>query len=341
MFAPFPTRPLSWSHGTAEVWALSGAIHHLELTLPDGRRVRPLAEAPWQGDAAIAGDEAIPAHLRFLGGEWACVPFGKSEADRIVHGFGTDNCWRFEEGDRDSDDALALVIDYPADRPVERLRRTVRGVPGAARVEFTLEVTARRDCVLPIGLHPILAPGLAGEEVRIEGGWSHGETFPVTFEPGVSRLAAASRFDDAGALPLADGGAVSFGALLNETTEEAFQLFGLDGALRIVYPQSGHAVRLEWRAEDYPTCLFWISTGGRTAKPWKGRFRGFGVEPLDARFEARDGAGAIAGGRAFKAGEVWSTRYYLEVESLQAVRTQPVPAAAEPERAGMRSVSDE
>jgi len=309
---PGPQRLLSWSHGSAEVWALSGAIHHLELTLFNGRRVRPLAEAPWQGEAAIAGDGAIPAHLRYLGGEWACVPFGKSAADPVVHGFGTDNCWTFEE----ADEGVALVIDYPEDRPVERLRRTIRGVPGAARVEFTLEVTARRDCVLPIGLHPILAPGQAGEELRIEGACSHGETFPVTFEPGVSRLAAGARFEPPGALPLEGGGTVSIGALLTETTEEAFQLYGVDGAMRIAYPQSGHAVRLEWQAEDYPTCLYWISTGGRTAKPWNGRFRGFGVEPLNARFEAREGASAITGGRAFRAGEVWSTRYSIGVEAI-------------------------
>ena len=40
--------------------------------------LRPLAEAPWQGDADIAADASIPAHLRHLGGEWACVPFGRS-----------------------------------------------------------------------------------------------------------------------------------------------------------------------------------------------------------------------------------------------------------------------
>ena len=47
-----------------------------------------------------------------------------------------------------------------------------------------------------------------------------------------------------------------------------------------------------------------------------GRFRGFGVEPLNARFEARDGAVAIAGGRAFRAGEVWSTRYSIGADGL-------------------------
>jgi len=309
---PFPTRPLSWSHGSAEVWALSGALHHLEFRLPGGRVVKPLAEAPWHGDEAITGDETIPAHLRFLGGEWPCVPFGKSDRDRIVHGYGTDNCWTFEE----DGEGVALVIDYPDDRPIARLRRTVRGVPGAARLEFTLEVTARRDCVLPVGLHPILAPGAPDEAVRVEGDFAHGETFPVVFEPGVSRLKPATRFETPEALPLVDGGTVPFGRLLNETTEEAFQLMGVDGALRIVYPQSGYAVRLGWNRQDYPTCLFWVSTGGRTGKPWNGRFRGFGVEPLNAAFAEKDGAGVITGGQRFAAGASWTTRYEIGVEGL-------------------------
>jgi hypothetical protein len=309
---PGPKHPLSWSHGSAEVWALSGAIHHLEFWLPDGSAVAPLAEAPWQDDVATTRDGTIPAHLRFLGGEWPCVPFGKTEADPVVHGFGTDNCWTFEQ----SDDGVALAIDYPDDRPIARLRRTVRGVPGEARVAFSLEVTARRDCVLPVGLHPILAPGGPGEAVRVEGAFSHGETFPVVFEPGVSRLRPAARFETTQLLPLAGGGTIPFGDLLAATTEEAFQLFGTDGTLRIVYPRSGHAVRLDWDAGDYPTCLFWISTGGRTAKPWNGRFRGFGVEPLDARFAERNGEGAITGGRRFAAGERWTTRYAIGVEGL-------------------------
>ena len=29
---PFPSRSLTWSHGSAEVWALSGALHYLDLT---------------------------------------------------------------------------------------------------------------------------------------------------------------------------------------------------------------------------------------------------------------------------------------------------------------------
>lgn len=309
---PGDQRRVEWDRGSGQVWALSGALHHLRLELDDGRTVMPLAEAPWHSDGATTGDASIAAHLRFLGGEWPCVPFGRTADDPVIHGFGTDNCWRFEM----AADGVALSIDYPEDRPVTRLRRTVAGVPGKAEVRFTLEVTARRDCVLPVGLHPILSCGMAGEAPVIDAQFGHGETFPVVFEPGVSRLAAGANFQDTEALPLAGGGTVPFGALLRETTEEAFQLFATGGSVRVIYPLSNHAVRISWNDDDFPTCLFWMSTGGRTGKPWRGRFRGFGVEPLHARFENQGGQGVICGGRRFRAGETWTTTYSIAVGEI-------------------------
>lgn len=303
--------PLVWSHGSAEIWPLGAAIHRLAMKLPDGRLVAPLAEAPWQGDAAIARDAAIPAHLRHLGGEWPCVPFGRSPADPVTHGYGTDNVWRLLRSVRENS---TWEIVYPADRPVERVRRDIAAVHGHAAVDFILTVAARRDCVLPVGLHPILRLPAPGGRIRVEGVHSHGETFPAIFEPGVSRLAAGRRFAGTGALPLAAGGEASLEALAGEATEEAFQLFGVDGDLRVVLPDDGYAVRLAWERRDFPTCLFWLSAGGRTAAPWGGRFRGLGVEPLDAHFEAKGDGGAIAGGRRMRAGEVWTTRYRIAVE---------------------------
>jgi hypothetical protein len=308
---PGTPHPFVWSHGRAEIWPLSAAIHNLELRLPDGRLVRPLAEAPWHGEAEIADDASIPAHLRHLGGEWPCVPFGRSAADPVVHGYGTDNPWRLLRGGRDSS---TWEIIYPSDRPIERLRRDVTGVHGHAAVDFVLTTVARRDVTLPVGLHPILRLPEPGGSLSVEGAYSHGETFPVVFEAGISRLAAAARFASTAELPLAAGGAISLSQLAPEVTEEAFQLFGVDGDLRIVYPKDGYALRLNWDARDFPTCLFWLSAGGRAVRPWGGRFRGMGVEPLDARFEASGGAGVIAGGRHLRAGEVWTTRYRISVE---------------------------
>lgn len=337
MSLPGDKRRIEWDRGSAEVWALSGAIHRLELALPDGRPIRPLAEAPWQGENETTSDATIPAHLRFLGGEWPCVPFGRTDIDPVAHGYGTDNVWAFGsgagdiEGDKTATPTtdpfpqgggghevteINLSIAYPSNHPIARLTRTIRGAAGEARVDFALTVEARAACTLPVGLHPILALGKPGEVVRVDGIFGNGETFPIVFEPGVSRLAPAARFSAMAALPLAAGGAVSFGALLNETTEEAFQLFGVDGALRVAFPDSGYAVRLNWNPVDFPTCLFWLSTGGRLNKPWNGRFRGFGVEPLNAGFAEKNGAGVIAGGRSFLAGESWTTHYALAIEPL-------------------------
>jgi hypothetical protein len=310
---PGVPQPLVWSHGRGEIWPLGATLHRLELRMPDGRLVRPLAEAPWHDDPAITDDATIPAHLRHLGGEWPCVPFGRGPADPVAHGYGTDNAWRLLRGGRDES---VWEIVYPADRPVERLRRDVMGVHGNAAVDFQLTVVARRDCTLPVGLHPILRLPEPGGRIVVEGAHSHGETFPVVFEPGVSRLAKAARFTGADALPLAAGGTETLSELTGSATEEAFQLFGVDGQLRVVYPDDGYAVRLAWEPRDFPTCLFWLSAGGRTASPWGGRFRGLGVEPLDARFEPTGTASAIAGGRRFRAGEVWTTRYRISAEPV-------------------------
>lgn len=301
---------LAWDRGAAEIWALSAALHHLEMRLDDGRVIRPLAEAPWHDDAATTGDMAIAAHLRFLGGEWPCVPFGRSDADPVIHGFGTDNKWSLVES---APGTATLRIDYPEGHAISRLERTVSGAAGSARVDFTLTATARQDAVMPVGLHPILR---LGEGVQIEGRFAHGETFPTVFEPGVSRLAVATRFADTGALPLAEGGTVAFSDLLAATGEEAFQLFGVDGRLAIAYPRDSYRTVITWDEADFPTCLFWISTGGRRYAPWNGRFRGFGLEPLAARFADRLGSATIGGGRAFAAGQTWTTRYAIAVEAL-------------------------
>lgn len=301
---------LAWDRGEAMVTPLSAAIHHLALRLPDGRRITPLAEAPWHDDEATVGDVSIAAHLRHLGGEWPCVPFGRTSVDPVTHGYGTDQHWTII--DRHSG-AVSLGIDYPDAHPVARLTRTIAGVPGEARVAFTLTVETRAACRLPVGLHPIAR--LPDGEMALECKASHGETFPVVFEDGISRLAAGKRFADTSSLPLAGGGSIALGELARLPTEEAVQLFGVDGHAALRCPGEGYRLILDWDASHFPTLLLWLSAGGRTAKPWRGRFRGLGIEPLDATFEARDGSGVIAGGRQFAAGERWTTSYSIGADA--------------------------
>ena len=66
----------------------------------------------------------------------------------------------------------------------------------------------------------------------------------------------------------------------------------------------------------FPNLLLWISTGGRTAKPWGGHFRGLGIEPINGHF-AMTGTGMMAtGGPELRAGQPFTTRYRLSVEAL-------------------------
>ncbi len=306
---------LQWDRGTADMWAAGGMLHNLSFDLGNGKHVSPLAEAPWHTDPDIMGDESIAAHLRHLGGEWPCVPFGRTATDPFFHGFGSDHAWSLTSA---TDGAVSLAIDYPQTHPVSRLERTVRGVPGKAAVDFTISVFARTECHLPAGLHPNFEIPQPGEPFAVEAAFAYGETFPAEFERGVSRLAVGKRFDTLDALPLADGSTGSLAELAWKVTEEAAQVFQPAGRVTLSYPARGYRAHLDWDPNDFPTCLFWLSASGRSYRPWGGRFRGMGVEPLAIRFGS-DGTGLPGPGngtRHFRAGEVWTARYRISAEAI-------------------------
>ncbi len=316
-------RRLAWDRGEAEIWTVGAMLHHLVLVLEDGTRVAPFAEAPWHDDPAIMQDGTIAAHLRHLGGEWPCVPFGRTQTDAVFHGFGTDNAWSFA-GEKDGVSLFEIV--YPQGHPVERMTRTVAGIPGKAAVGFAVTAHIRAECHLPVGLHPVFAIPEAGEPFAVEAAFGHGRTFPALFEPGVSQLAVGARFDSLEALPLANGSTRPLAELARETTEEAAQIFDVGGRVSLSYPRRGYRVHLDWNPADFPTCLFWLSAAGRASKPWNGRFRGIGVEPLAASF-GEDGVGKAGPGngtRHFRAGETWTARYAVSAEPC------PLPLSADP-----------
>lgn len=308
---------IEWDRGRGLAIASGGMLHHLRLRLQDGREVAPFAEAPWDEDAAIQGDERFPAHLRHLGGEWPCVPFGTGEADPDHHGYGSNADWHLTER---GEGTLRLACDFPADHPVERLEREIRGVPGAAAVEFVLRVTTRVDCTLPIGLHPIFRLPEAAESLHVgPAPFRKGQVFPETFQSGVSRLKPGSLFERLDAIETVEGGSSSLAALpAPGHGEELVQLWHCDGAMVLTDRSAGTRVRLLWDRAAFPHCLLWLSHGGRTEAPWNGQFRGLGVEPIASAFDRTDlgDRGAFAEGTAhtFRAGETWETRYRLEAE---------------------------
>lgn len=309
---------LSWDRGHADVLAIGAALHNLVFQLEDGSTVEPLAAAPWIGEAYVVADASIPAHLRQLGGEWPCVPFGTTTVDPHHHGFGTDNTWHVV---RQSADAITLAIDYPESHPVKRLERRIECVPDEAAVTIELTVEARADCILPVGLHPIFR--LAGEGRRVlldPGPFERGYTFPKVFEPGVSRLRPDAGFSTLDAVPLAGEGAADLSQPPARLREEILQLAGAAGSVRLDYPDDGYQARLDWNADDFPSLVIWLSDRGRSAPPWSNRFRGIGIEPVNGFF---DDTGLVSPeqlspGRVFRAGERWTTQYRISASSRDA-----------------------
>lgn len=309
---------ISWDRGQAKVLAVGASVHDLVFRLDDGLTVEPLAEAPWIGDPSAMADAAIPAHLRQLGGEWPCVPFGTTAIDPQHHGFGTDNEWYVTER---SEGVIALAIDYPQAHPISRLERRLTGVAGEAAIDIELTVQARADCALPVGLHPIFRLAGEGRRMRLDpGSFARGHTFPKIFEPGVSQAKTAAEFGSLDAVPLTGEGASSISLPPSGLREEIFQIADASGSVRLDYPDDGYQARLDWNIDDFPSLVIWLSDRGRTAFPWSGRFRGIGIEPVNGFFDdtglAPHAPQNLSLGRRFRAGEKWSTQYRISASSL-------------------------
>ncbi len=63
---------LQWSHGHATVLTTAAMLAECQFALPSGS-FSPFARAPWMGSVT---DPKISGHLRELGGDFACLPFG-------------------------------------------------------------------------------------------------------------------------------------------------------------------------------------------------------------------------------------------------------------------------
>jgi len=336
MIEPGEMRALGWRHGVVSVEALGGMVGPTLLLLPDGRQVAPFQVAPWANEP---GGDALPGILRRLRGEWPCVPFG-SDADReavagwpgsraaetvdpFPHGFGSNHEWGFEG----PDGSIALAIDYPAEHPVRALRRRVTPDPERAALNFELEVEARRDCLLPIGLHPSFRlPAKAGA-MRIEVASDVlGMTFPAPVDAS-SIFAQGALLQPWHDVPLLDGARLDVRQVpLPQATEELVQLLEMPGQAALWNTAEGYRVRLSWNAEDFPSALLWFSNRGRSFAPWNGRHLALGLEPICSAFDLGPQVSAaensisrrgIRTARQFRAGEVFVTRYRIEAEPAE------------------------
>lgn len=289
---------LAWRFGNATVRSTAAILWDCEFRLPSGRRFAPFARAPWAEDPSI--DAALPGHMRHLGGEFVCVPFGIGGApanllpewtsaswakiNSAAHGHSSDLAWHALSAD---DSHVALRLNYPADHDVDFLVRRLTVAEDAPALYVELVIHARRPTRQPVGLHPILRLPDTADELKIDAEFEFGMTYPAWVPPGISRVAVGARFAQLASIPGAHGDFVDYSTLPKDSpTEEMLSLCNVQGPITLHYRQERAFFRLTWDTQILPSCLLWPSDRSITDTPWNGSFRGLGVEPIAAVFDA-------------------------------------------------------
>lgn len=332
---------LSWAHGTFTVVRAGAMCAPAEFVLPDGRRVQPFAIAEWQDDGSKDFRD-LPPLLKRLRGDWACVPFGMPHtrvdlptewAPRATAGLATGN-WFHGPGANENwtvtetgEGSVTLMLDYPIDHPISRVKRRIHGDPSGARIHFDLEVLPRESCRLPVGVHPVMRlPEEIGAAKLVVEGANGVFTYPVDAEPNVSQLSNGIRFDALDRARWADNSELDLSRHpLPRQTEEIVLVAGVTGRAHLEYESEGWRVSVIWDPAAFGACNLWISNGGRGFYPWNHRFRGLGIEPVSAPFDLGVDVAISGGGPltragiplavSFVEGQVWRTRHTVEVSA--------------------------
>ena len=246
-----------------------------------GRSLAPLHTAPWVDDAAVTGDAAIPANLRFLSGDFFCAPFSTSDVEPAPpHGWTANSPWRHVGTATEADGVTALY----------RLERTVL----AATVEkrFTLRhhhpflyethSFIGGDGAVPVANHAMTRLA-AGGRIAFSAKRAF-ETPNTPLEVGRSRLAYPASVQDPTRVPMAGGGFADVTRYPFASRHEDFlQMIERPenalGWLAASRPDSGDAFVSLKNPAELPVTLLWFSNGGRDYPPWNGRHTGvLGVE---------------------------------------------------------------
>ncbi|MEP6826724.1 MAG: hypothetical protein ABJA10_01475, partial [Aestuariivirga sp.] len=276
---------LHWSHGQATVLTTAAMLADCSFVLPSGN-FSPFARAPWMGSI---DDPEILGHLRELGGDFVCLPFGVGREVRNpppdwkplltgvtsgrIHGPAADEEWVVLDA---NDTAITLWLHYPETSPVLRVERTIATHDGEPTLDCTFRIFARRSAAISVGLHPILRLPDKPGRLRIDADFAFGLTHPGYGGAEFSQLDAVRNLSgvvDLGHVPLLSR------ADLN------VQLCGMFGPLRATYLDESAGLEIDWDRSLLPSLQIWHTDGGIGGAPWHNIFRGIGLEPVASAFD--------------------------------------------------------
>jgi hypothetical protein len=70
--------------------------------------------------------------------------------------------------------------------------------------------------------------------------------------------------------------------------QDNVMLTGVTGPFHAQFADTGTRVTIDWDRAVLPHVMLWLSDGVIDEEPWRGRYRGLGVEPLVAAFDFTD-----------------------------------------------------
>ena len=279
----------------ANVYRTGALLTDVAFLLGHGQWVQPLATPTWQDTP----EQGRLGHMRRLGGEFFCLPFGGSgmvnqptegwedfialPANPVLHGPCANEDWSVIASEHNE---VTLQLHFPQDHAIQFVERRIKLSEAQSRIDIEIQINARRSALVPAAFHPILRlPEIAGE-LTIEAEFSLGLTYPGIIESDRMVAEPAREFRALAQVPRRHGGTVDLGRLpLGPAIEDVVLMAGMRTPVRANFTREGFCVVLDWNREQLPHCMVWIHDRGIDSEPWAGQYRGVGLEPMAAAFD--------------------------------------------------------
>jgi hypothetical protein len=277
------------------VYTTGALFTEAEFRLGSDRWVRPLAQAPWSGKPNLE----LPGHLRRLGGEFFCLPFGgggairepapgwedlaKGPVKEPMHGPAANNDWAIVEY---CGNEATLALDAPLTSPIKHLERRIALASDRPRVDIVVSIEMRRSASLPIAFHPILRLPENPRTLHLDIDFALGLTYPGIIEPDRMLCEPGKTFTSLARVPARSRGTVDLLSFpLGARIEDVVMLAGVCAPIRARFIEEDFKLEIDWSRSLLPHCMVWIHDRGLDSLPWEGRFRGLGLEPMAAAFD--------------------------------------------------------
>ncbi len=159
----------------------------------------------------------------------------------------------------------------------------------SSALHFSLRVEVRRECELPLGVHPIFRLPQAARTAQLEfSSQARAWTSPAPEDTSLVRFRGDRRNIALDALSLearSDDLEDLTQLPLRYTAEELVLVTGAGGDATLINREGCYRVQLRWDPRVFPTCQVWISNRGRSTFPWNGLFLAVGIDPVCAAFD--------------------------------------------------------